>query len=101
MLVVVTAVLLTVQVPVDALVAQENCPPEKPEHATKDGLAPEPAAAQFPEPPPKFVQVLAALHSLNVAVPPDSRAYTSPTEQVDGRLVPLRKRYAVWLVACA
>ena len=43
----VTAVVATVHVAVEAFVAQENDPAEAALQATSDGLAPEPAAAQF------------------------------------------------------
>lgn len=43
----VTAVVLITHVPVEALVAQEKEPAGAAEHATKEGLAPLPAAAQF------------------------------------------------------
>lgn len=39
--------MLTTQVPVEAFVAHENEPDGAAEHATRDGLAPEPAAAQL------------------------------------------------------
>jgi len=43
----VIAVELITQVPVDALVAQEICPPSAAPHATADGLADDPAAEQL------------------------------------------------------
>ena len=43
----VTALVFTVQVPVEALVAQENAPEGAAEHDATDGFAAEPAAEQF------------------------------------------------------
>lgn len=46
-LLVVTAVVATVQVPVEAFVAQEKAPAGAAPQATSDGLAPDPATEQF------------------------------------------------------